>query len=81
MKTKLLPDILVYIISPAVACNIIADKKIDYIIAKLILAILIYTFIISRKEYRINFSGICIAFVYISFYLFKQDLNTDFERY
>lgn len=81
MKAKLFPDILVYIISPIVLCNIIVDKKMDYIIATLILVILMYTFIIGKKEYRINFSGIFITFVYISFYLFKQNLNTEFERY
>ena len=81
MKNKLLLDILIYIISPAIVCNIVTDKKVDYIIAGLILAILFYTFISSKKEYKINISGICISFIYIGFYLFKQSTNIDFEKY
>lgn len=81
MKNKFMPDIFVYILAPIVACNLVGNKKMDYIIIALIFTIFFYSFITRKKDSRLSVTGMIFSFGYISLYLLKQGVKTDFMRY
>ena len=78
MRNKILPDLLVYILSPIIVLSMANVVDIRYFAIGLVPLISIYSIIVRTKYNRINLSGIVFSFLYIIFFIiskiFKQGM-------
>lgn len=81
MKNKFIPDVFAYMVAPIIVCNLVNAKSMNYIIVALIFSIFIYSFIIRKRQSRLDTTGLIFAFVYIGLSLLKQGVESDFMRY
>ncbi|RDY28889.1 hypothetical protein CHL78_002910 [Romboutsia weinsteinii] len=78
---KLLLDLGVYIGAPILLFNLAKDTYITYFI--IVLAALggFYSVSTKRKEERINISGIIFMILYVSMFLFRKDIDSEYKVY
>ena len=81
MKNKLLSDLIVYIISPAILLSFTNHRTIRYFALALLFTLSIYTIITKKKKSRINVSGIIFSTTYIFMFLFRQKVQPCFDMY
>lgn len=81
MKNKLLPDSIVYIISPIILLAFTNYSTIIYFASALVFILSIYTIITKKRESRINVSGIIFSTTYILMFLFRQKVQKGFDMY
>ena len=81
MKNKILPDVLVYIISPILIFSIVDQFKISFLMTALVICTLLYTMMVKSREGRTNFTGIVFSAVCIIFFSYKQKIQPGYETY
>jgi len=81
MRNKILPDLLVYILSPIIVLSMVNVVDIRYFAIGLVPLISIYSIIVRTKYNRINLSGIVFSFLYIIFSYYKQNIQAGYDTY
>ena len=81
MRNKILPDLLVYILSPIIVLSMANVVDIRYFAIGLVPLISIYSIIVRTKYNRINLSGIVFSFLYIIFSYYKQNIQIGYDTY
>jgi len=81
MRNKILPDLLVYILSPIIVLSMVNVVEVRYFAIGLVPLISIYTIIVRTKYNRINLSGIVFSFLYIIFSYYKQNIQAGYDTY
>jgi len=81
MRNKILPDLLVYILSPIIVLSMANVVDIRYFAIGLVPLISIYSIIVRTKYNRINLSGIVFSFLYIIFSYYKQNIQAGYDTY
>lgn len=78
---KLLLDLGVYIGAPILLFNLARDTYITYFIIALAVLGVFYSVSTKRKEERINISGIIFMILYVSMFLFRKDIDSEYKVY
>lgn len=81
MKNRILPDVLVYILSPILIFSFLDEVELRYFLTALVFGIVLYTMMVKRKEGRINSTGIMFSVVYIIFFSYKQKIQPGYDIY
>lgn len=81
MRNKILPDVLVYMLSPIIIFSFIDEIKIKFFITALVFGVILYTIMVKRKEGRTNLTGIVFSAVYIIFFSYKQKIQPGYDIY
>lgn len=77
MKSRLLKDILVYIVVPVLLFNTTFISNIEIVFQVSCAIAIVYSVYTKIKEVRVNFTGLTIFFITIAYFLASKNADTD----
>ena len=77
MKTRLLKDILVYVVVPVLLFNATLIRNIDIAFQVSCALAIVYSIYTRIKEIRVNFTGLVIFFIIIAYFLSSKNPDPD----
>lgn len=77
MKTRLLKDILVYVVVPVLLFNATLIRNIDIAFQVSCALAIVYSVYTRIKEIRVNFTGLVIFFIIIAYFLSSKNPDPD----
>lgn len=81
MKSKLILDATIYMITPTILCNIIGIEYRVYSIIALMALVVIYTITCKQNEARVNLSGLTFSGLYMILVLLRKEVESSYQVY